>query len=43
MNDYFLVFSKRIYKGMVVLDVVKGTFIIIVYVEDVDFFVSRRY
>ncbi|XP_043452068.1 protocadherin-15 isoform X2 [Prionailurus bengalensis] len=36
MNDYPPVFSKRIYKGMVAPDAVKGTPIITVYAEDAD-------
>uniref|UniRef100_A0A8I3XF49 Protocadherin-15 n=1 Tax=Callithrix jacchus TaxID=9483 RepID=A0A8I3XF49_CALJA len=36
MNDYPPVFSKRIYKGMVAPDAVKGTPITTVYAEDAD-------
>uniref|UniRef100_A0A8C2VS46 Protocadherin related 15 n=1 Tax=Chinchilla lanigera TaxID=34839 RepID=A0A8C2VS46_CHILA len=36
MNDYAPVFSKRIYKGMVAPDAVKGTPITTVYAEDAD-------
>uniref|UniRef100_A0A8C5LM18 Protocadherin 15 n=1 Tax=Jaculus jaculus TaxID=51337 RepID=A0A8C5LM18_JACJA len=36
MNDYPPVFSKRIYKGMVAPDAVKGTPITMVYAEDAD-------
>ncbi|XP_037660839.1 protocadherin-15 isoform X5 [Choloepus didactylus] len=36
MNDYPPVFSKRIYKGMVAPDAVKGTLITTVYAEDAD-------
>lgn len=41
MNDYPPVFSKRIYKGMVAPDAVKGTPITTVYAEDADPPVSR--
>ncbi|MBZ3873410.1 Protocadherin-15 [Sciurus carolinensis] len=36
MNDYPPIFSKRIYKGMVAPDAVKGTPITTVYAEDAD-------
>ncbi|XP_055208043.2 protocadherin-15 [Gorilla gorilla gorilla] len=36
MNDYPPVFSKRIYKGMVAPDAVKGTPVTTVYAEDAD-------
>ncbi|XP_040831724.1 protocadherin-15 isoform X2 [Ochotona curzoniae] len=36
MNDYPPVFSKRVYKGMVAPDAVKGTPITTVYAEDAD-------
>ena len=42
MNDYPPVFSKRIYKGMVAPDAVKGTPITTVYAEDADPPVSKR-
>lgn len=41
MNDYPPVFSKRIYKGMVAPDAVKGTPITTVYAEDADTPVSK--
>lgn len=41
MNDYPPVFSKRIYKGMVAPDAVKGTPITTVYAEDADPPVSK--
>lgn len=42
MNDYPPVFSKRIYKGIVAPDAVKGTPITSVYAEDADPPVSKR-
>ncbi|XP_004440066.1 PREDICTED: protocadherin-15 isoform X3 [Ceratotherium simum simum] len=36
MNDYAPVFSKRIYKGMVAPDAVKGTPVTTIYAEDAD-------
>lgn len=43
MNDYPPVFSKRVYKGIVAPDAVKGTPITTVHAEDADPPVSGRH
>lgn len=42
MNDYSPVFSKKLYRGMVAPDAVKGTVITTVSAEDQDPSVSKK-